>query len=115
MLAGEYFPHIGGLVLDGKNTNIGIQHELEHLKSFPFLLSRLLALRHEVCGDHRGIKPAVPELTCRGNDSGSTKRDHIDALYVIWKGYSFRQANGLAPVTLKNSTLFHTVLLGIYI
>src|SRR5476651_1237896 len=106
MLAGEYFPHIGGLVLDDKNTNIGIQHEFEHLKSFPILLSRLLALRHEICGDHRGIKPAIPELTCRCNDSGSAKRHNIDTLYAIRKGYSFRQANCLAPVTLKNSALF---------
>jgi len=60
MLPDEVLPNVGRLVLDGENADIGIEHELQHLKRFPFLLRRLLALQHEVGGDAWTIKPALP-------------------------------------------------------
>ena len=60
MLPDEVLSNMDRLVLDGENADIGIEHELEHLKFFPFLLRRLLALQHKVSGDAGPIKPAFP-------------------------------------------------------
>lgn len=60
MLPDKVLSNMGRLVLDGENADIGIEHELEHLKGFPFLLRRLLAFQHKVGGDAWPIKPALP-------------------------------------------------------
>ena len=60
MLPDEVLANMDRLVLDGENADIGIEHELEHLKRFPFLFRRLLALQHKVRGDAWPVKPALP-------------------------------------------------------